>query len=199
MKATSRYRIRERVFLFFTTAVCAAVLTGCCLHRPSQFVVVPEAVFRTEKSIADRIRLPLTPDGRQRVTNFLAGNASLKYKGGSSDPAVKRELELVKPLLDFLTEHHEHQLSADDIKSGTAGALTSYLGKTFVRQIVDGRNYDQRNVFEEPPEGAEWVQYPPWPFAFRHGSIWWVFFPNDAGKVTGLMLAAEITREKPNN
>ena len=115
---------------------------------------------------------------------------------GSPDPAAQRELELVKPLLDFLAEH---QLAADDIKSGTAGAVTSYLGKTFVRQIVDGRNYDQRNVFEEPPEGAEWVQYPPWPFAFRHGSIWWVFFPNDAGKVTGLMLAAEITREKPNN
>src|SRR5258706_15009291 len=99
MKAINRNRLRERVFLFFTMAVCAAVLTGCCFHRQSQFVVVPEAVFRTEGAITNRICFPLTADDRQRGTYFLAAGGKRKKKGGSPQPGAQREIRLARRLL----------------------------------------------------------------------------------------------------
>ena len=140
--------------------------------------------------------MPLKAEDRKKVIDFLVAGGDWRNRGGFPDAAVHLELHLVEPLLAFLTER---QLTTDDLENRGVSVVTKYFGKTFTHQIVDARNYDQRHVYEESPEDIEWGQYPPWPFALRHGCFWWVFFPNDAGRVTGLMLATAIEREKPKN
>jgi hypothetical protein len=145
--------------------------------------------------------VPLEARDRERIEGFLVSGGNRKNEGGSPYADAKREKELVGPLLNYLSQ----PVSADEMKSTTVPVVTQYFGKKFMSQIVDARNYDERNVEspkgfdKEAPKPLEWAQYPPWPFAFRHGRFWWVFFPNDAGAVTGLMLTGEITRGRPKN
>jgi hypothetical protein len=195
MKSNSDHR-KQALPVILAAVISATMVAGCCTSRQIVGVVVPEAVFRTESSITNRIHLPLRAEDRQRVVDFLASGGNRKTGGGSPDEATKSDLLLVEPMLDLLAKR---PLKADEIKSCSLPELTKYLGKAFTSQIVDARNYDEHNVYAEPPDGVEWSQFPPWPLAFRHEHIWWIFFPDDAKQITGLMLAAEISREKPNN
>jgi hypothetical protein len=194
MKTTNP--VQNQSFVLACAFTCAA-LSGCCwAGRAPLVVIVPEAVFRTEASITNRIRLPLTTAGRKTITDFIEAGGNWKNRGGAPDTGIEDEMKAVEPVLDYLTTH---TLSVDEMKTNGVSVFTAYFGKKYTSQIVDSRNYDQRNVYQEAPDGADWSQYPPWPLAMKHDRFWWVFFLNDRKQCTGLMLMSEITREKPKN
>ena len=198
MKANNGPKSKQKILLFVWIIANAALLTGCCCTgRSPAVVIVPEAVFRTETTIADRIRLKLMPEGRQSITNFIRFGGNWKNQGGTPATAdAMHEMEDVAPVLDFLAAN---VLFSDQIKTNGVAVLTKYFGKTYTSQIVDSRNYDQRNVYKEAPDDAPWCCYPPWPLALHHGQFWWVFFLNDEKQCTGLMLTSDILRAKPKD
>lgn len=165
------------------------LLAGCCSHRPVSAVVVPEAIFRTEISATNRIRLPLAEPGRKSLTEFLAQDGDWSNRSGTPDPAVVRD---ARPVLETLATQ---PLTLSNLKAGNYLTLNYYFGKEYSRQIVDARNYDPHHPYNAQGE----PEYAAFPLAFHHGHFWWLFYPDAEGNITGLMLVREIHRSQPTD
>jgi hypothetical protein len=154
-----------------------------------QAVVVPEEIFRTETYVTNRVSLPLSISGRTNLTEFLGHGGDRRNRSGSPDPGLVPD---AKPLLGFLASQ---LLTLKDLKAGNYPILTRYFGKMYSRQVIDARNYDPHHHYNSRGE----LEYAAFPLAFRHACFCWLFYPDDDGNITGLMLVSDIERQKPTN
>lgn len=167
----------------------ALLFTGCCGLKPATVVVVPEAIFRTETVLTNRIHLPLNPQDREKLTRFLGAGGDWSNTGGSPDLTTTRQAE---PVLDFLASN---PLTLAELKAGHYAVLNQYFGKKLSRQIVDARNYDPRHFLSQDGERV----FAPLPAALRHARFWWLFYPDDNGNLASLMVISVIERAKPKD
>jgi hypothetical protein len=186
MSTNRQFMLKRSSFI-----LCASIfLTGCCCWqgRP-KVVVVPEAVFRTETSVTNRIKLPLDGSGQTSVTEFLAHGGSRSNRSGTPDPSV---VPAAQPLITFLSSQ---VLRLDDLKAGGYPVLTSYFGRTYSRQVVDARNYDPRHRIDTQGE----PEYVPYPVAYHHARFWWLFYPDTDGNISGLMIVSDTAKAEPKD
>jgi len=159
---------RPRRRLRWVLPFLIAGVAGCSHHQPP--VAVPEQQFRSEEQAADRLRLPLSPEGRRVLTAFLRAACNRDDVGVNLvDPEAEARY---RSLLDRLAA--PSGLSVDDL--GDGAAFRSHFKGKPQRRIVDAR--------EEAPVR-------PLPYALTDGRYWWIFFP-DGPKLTGLLVCKGV-------
>jgi hypothetical protein len=127
--------------------------SAACAHGPL-FVAVPEARFRSEVALEERITLPLDPEGRARLLAFLrAGGDRDRIGTDVVDPAAATRYG---PLLDRLSDASSLSLAHLTEKA----TYNAWFGDRRVRQVVDAR--------AEAPPAID-------PVAATDGQYWWVF------------------------
>lgn len=154
------------------------LLAGCAARRPA-YVVVPRATSRSEEPVT----LPLTPEGRGRLAEFL-------NKGGhprAADPVPDPQAAEHARILDALAK--AEALAVDttnsaarnfcDAAAALCGSTILFRGKPLVRQVVDARETRR-------PVSA--------PLAVADGGYWWIFKARD-GKLSEVMLVCAVERE----
>jgi len=142
--------------------VLAALLAGCCSVPPPS-VAVREAIHRSELAGTNRVALPLTPETRAFVLEFLSSgrNPALEHDATIADPqAGPRYLGL----LDLLSGSSlaVSNLVADPRFHATA-AFKPWFPKPALRQVIDARE-----DFTLPVQ--------PYAFLDATGRHWWVFY-----------------------
>lgn len=142
--------------------VLAALLAGCCSTPPAS-VAVREAIHRSEQSSTNRVALPLTPESRAFLVQFLASgrNPSLDADGTVTDPQAATRFG---GLLDLLGAGAlaVSNVVADATFRATP-AFKPWFPKPALRQVIDAR--------EDSPPALQ-------PYAFLDVTArqWWVFY-----------------------
>jgi hypothetical protein len=145
----------------------ALALCGVIACHPSITVVaVPEARFRTEDTNADRLRVPLSDDDRERLVRFLrSGGDRHRPRTVVADPnAAARYADLLA------------LLQAPDLTIARF-AEAPLFHQPCTDQIVDSRE-------ESPPASNR-------PEACTDGAYWWIAYPS-ADRVTGILVTREL-------
>ena len=164
--------------LTLALTLSAALLAGCAARRPA-YVVVPRATSRSEEPVT----LPLTPEGRQRLEEFLGKGGH----PGAADPVPDPLAAEHRRILDALAT--APALAVDTTNSAArrfcdaAAALCRetvlFRDKPLVRQVVDARE-------SRRPVSA--------PLAVADGAYWWIFRARD-GRLTEVLLVVGVDRE----
>ena len=135
---------------------------GCCsIQTPA--VSVREAIHRSELASTNRIVLPLTPQSREFVLQFLRSGRNPVLEGDAtiSNPGAEQEYA---GLLNLLGNGSlaVSNLVADQKFNATA-AFKPWFPSPAVRQVIDARE-----------EYVPAVQ--PYAFLDTQGRHWWVFY-----------------------
>lgn len=142
--------------------VLLGLLAGCC-SMPPRGVAVREAVHRSELASTNRLALPLTPESRAFVTQFLRSgrNPALDSTATVSDPDADARYA---GLLDLLAGGSlaVSNLVADPKFNATA-AFKPWFPAPALRQVIDAREN-----FVPPIQ--------PYAFLDAAGKHWWVFY-----------------------
>jgi hypothetical protein len=131
-----------------------------CIHR-QPIVAIPEANLRSEVKLEERIHLPLTAAGREKVEAFLAagGNTDNIDNHGKliniSDPDAPKNFQ---PLLNRLSE--PNHLRVEDLTP--RNTLNAWLHGKAIFGVADAREPAPR------PQQA---------LAICDGRYCWVFYP----------------------
>ena len=161
---------------FIFALVIPLLAVGCCTVE-TPFVAVPQAVFRSELSVTNRIALPLTTTSREFLIKFLraGGNRDNLEDGTIVDPAAERHYG---GLLDLLGR--SENLAVTNLTE--RGEFKHWLLGPAVRQVVDARDV-------APPV----LQ----PFALRDtdGKYWWIFYHRQQ-RLTHLLVTTATPTKK---
>jgi hypothetical protein len=161
-----------------SVALGAALLSGCAARRPA-YVVVPRATSRSEEPVA----LPLTPEGRRRLEDFLNHGGHPKAADPVPDPAAAEHRRALDALATAANLSVDSANSAARAFCDAAAALCRetilFRGKPLVRQVVDARE-------SRRPVSA--------PLAVADNGYWWIFKARD-GRLTEVLLVANVDRE----
>ncbi|MGA2326598.1 MAG: hypothetical protein ABSH05_09965 [Bryobacteraceae bacterium] len=134
----------------------AAVLTLGLAACHVRYVPVREARFRTELARNERMPLPLTAAGREKLLRFLRAGGDVDRVGNTvADPAAEVHYG---PLLDRLAD--SPLLTLEDLTEKQT--LRKWLPGPVLRQVIDARE-------ESPPAIS--------PVAVGDGRYWWIFYP----------------------
>lgn len=159
-------------------AVSVVLLAGCAGKRPA-YVVVPRATSRSEEPVT----LPLTPEGRQRLEEFLNKGGHPRAADPVPDPQAAEHARVLEALSksDALTVDTTNSAARRfcDAAAALCGATVLFRGKPLVRQVVDARE-TRRPV--------------PAPLAVADGGYWWIFKARD-GRLAEVLLVTAVERE----
>jgi hypothetical protein len=153
-------------------ATILAVGLAACHVR---YVPVREARFRTETARSERLQLPLTTAGREKLLGFLrAGGDSDRVGNTVVDPASETRY---RPLLDRLAD--SAPLTLDDLLEKRT--LRTWLSGPVLRQVIDARE-------ESPPAIS--------PVAVGDGRYWWIFYQRQK-RLVELLVTLSADPRKP--
>jgi hypothetical protein len=160
-----------------SVTLCFLLLNGCAVRTP-EYVVIPRANSRSEEPVT----LPLTPEGRQRLEDFLSHGGHPKAPDPVPDPLAAEHRLTLDALqkaenLDVTTTNSAARRFCDDAPK-LCTDTTLFRGKPFVRQVVDARE-------SRRPVSA--------PLAVADGSYWWVFKVRD-GRLSEVLLVCAVER-----
>jgi len=156
----------------YIAAILAVSLSACGHVR---YVPVREARFRTETARSERLQLPLTAAGREKLLAFLrAGGDSDRIGNTLVDPAAETHYG---PLLDRLAA--SAPLTLDDLTEKRT--LRPWLAGRVLRQVIDAR--------EESPPAIN-------PVAVGDGRYWWVFYQRQK-RLVELLVTLSAEPRKP--
>jgi hypothetical protein len=161
-------------------ALSAALLAACSVRRPA-YVAVPRAQSRSQEPVA----LPLDPQGRQRLEDFLSHGGHPTAPGRVPDPLAAQH----RRTLDALENSAVLDVDTADSSARRFCAVAAKLcretelfrGRPFVRQVVDARESGR-------PVTA--------PIAVPDGPYWWIFKVED-GRLIEILLVCPVERSKP--
>jgi hypothetical protein len=157
-------------------AVLLLALATACAHR-LPYVPVREARFRTEAGSNDRIQLPLTAPGREKLLRYLrAGGDTDRIGNTAVDPNAESHYG---PLLDLLADPSHLALEDATVKS----TFRKWLAGPVVRQVIDAR--------EESSPAID-------PVAIGDGKYWWIFYPRDR-KLAQLLVTLSVSPPRPQH
>lgn len=158
-----------RVRIVGLLSLLGLLVTGsaCCTQIGSR---VPYVAVR-EAQVRDEVDLPLTPQGRERLLNFLRAGGNQDFVGEPmQDPTADQRYG---PLLELFSS--AENLTPQDLTAGPYGAW--FTAKP-LRQVIDAR--------EEAPPALD----PP--FAVTDGAYWWVFKRGDEDTFNRLIVFRAI-------
>src|SRR4051794_12310662 len=158
--------------------VLAILWAGCASRRPA-YVVVPRAASRS----AEPVTLPLTPEGRQRLEEFLSKAGHPAAADAGPDPSAAEHRRGFDALakaeaLDVDTTNSAARKFCD-AAIALCRETALFLGRPMVRQVVDARETRR-------PVSA--------PLAVADGNYWWIFKPR-SGKLTEVLLVVAVDRD----
>lgn len=137
---------------------------SACTPKPVAYVAVREARFRCEGEQGERIKLPLTPESRDRLLKFFRSGGVSDSVSTLADPEAEKKY---RPVLDSLSDTN-NLILGDDLSRHVFCEVavemcrrTSWFAKRqSIRQIIDAR--------ETGPPKID-------PVAVMDDSYWWVF------------------------
>jgi hypothetical protein len=151
------------------------LLVAGCNARPVTYVTVREAKFRTEVNRGDRLKLPLSPESRERLLRFFkAGGDTDRIGREIADPEAEKRYT---PLLEKLSD--PGNLSLEDLTEKQTFKI--WFAKPPIRQVVDAR--------EEAPPAID-------PVAVTDDRYWWIFYQHQKKLVELLVVKAIPPRMK---
>jgi hypothetical protein len=137
---------------------------SACSPRPVAFVAVREAKFRCEGDSGQRIKLPLTPESRERLMKFFRSGGVSDSVSTLVDPEAEKKYG---PVLDSLGDSHNLTLGDDlskhvfcEVAVELCRNSTRFAKRQSIRQVIDAR--------ETGPPKID-------PVAVLDDSYWWVF------------------------
>jgi hypothetical protein len=150
--------------------VALSTLTCCQTSRiVAPYAIVREGQFRTEKTAADRIGLPLQAKGRDRILQYLraGGNAQL-YRKGIADLNAESHY---RSLLFLLSR----PLTIDDL---ARPEFQKYFPNGPVYQVIDARE-------RFPLSDTQVV-------AVSDGVYWWIFYHSASKRLEQVLLTRAV-------
>jgi hypothetical protein len=164
--------------LMLSVALSAILLSGCAARRPA-YVVVPRATSRSDEPVT----LPLTPEGRQRLEDFLNHAGHPRAADPVPDPAAaehRRALDALSAAanLTFDTTNPAFRRFCD-AAAALCRETALFQGRKLVRQVVDARE-------SRRPVSA--------PIAVADNGYWWIFKARD-GRLAEVLLVCNVDRE----
>jgi len=145
--------------------VAVLVLTvSACAPKPVIFVAVRESRFRCEGEHGERIKLPLSPESRERLLKFFKNNGDNLSVSTIADPDAERKY---RGLLDALGDSRNLVLGDDmskhifcDVAAELCRHTSLFAKRQNIRQVIDAR--------EKSPPKID-------PITVNDEAYWWVF------------------------
>lgn len=151
------------------------VFAGCGISpsRHPSFAAVRESEYRSEATAADRIILPLTPEGRARLARFLrAGGVRAREGSEAVDPKAEHDYARLFALLA-----NPSALTVSNLRSSPE--FKEWFPAKPVEAVIDAREEDVVR---------------PTPIAMLRGDYWWIFYPRKGELRALLVTRAERTK-----
>jgi len=137
---------------------------SACTPKPVSFVAVRESRFRCEGEHGERIKLPLSPESRERLMKFFKSNGDNLSVSTIADPDAERKY---RDLLDALGDSRNLVLGDDmskhifcDVAAELCRHTNLFAKRQNIRQVIDAR--------EKSPPKID-------PITVNDEAYWWVF------------------------
>jgi hypothetical protein len=144
--------------------VTLLVSFSACAPRPAVYVAVRESRFRCEGERGERIKLPLSPESRERLMTFFRNKGDNLSISTVADPEAERKY---RDVLDSLGDSRNLVLGDDlskhvfcDVAVELCRHTSLFAKLQNIRQVIDARQ-------KSPPILD--------PIAVNDQTYWWVF------------------------